>query len=104
VDAVNARVEELLGRFGTWQLCPHHPDEGCGCRKPAPTMILRACEALKARPERTYVIGDIEADVQAALAAGAVPILVPTEVTRPEEVDRAPHTAPDLTSALAMVL
>ncbi|QQQ80425.1 HAD-IIIA family hydrolase [Saccharothrix sp. 6-C] len=104
VDAVNAKVEDLLGRFGTWQVCPHHPDDGCECRKPAPTMILRACAALGARPERTYFIGDIEADVEAALAAGATPILVPTPVTLPDEVDRAPLTAPDLRSALAMVL
>ncbi|MEU4741259.1 HAD family hydrolase [Actinosynnema sp. NPDC023658] len=104
VDAVNARVEVLLGRFGTWQVCPHHPDDGCECRKPSPTMILRACEELGARPERTYFIGDIEADVKAALAAGVVPVLVPTPVTLPDEVDRAPYTAPDLRSALAMVL
>ncbi|MFE2756469.1 D-glycero-alpha-D-manno-heptose-1,7-bisphosphate 7-phosphatase [Actinosynnema sp. NPDC059335] len=104
VDAVNARVEVLLGRFGTWQVCPHAPEDGCPCRKPAPTMVLRACEELGAHPERTFFIGDIEADVRAALAAGVTPILVPTPVTLPEEVDRAPHTAPDLASALAMVL
>ncbi|MFI9009316.1 D-glycero-alpha-D-manno-heptose-1,7-bisphosphate 7-phosphatase [Actinosynnema sp. NPDC053489] len=104
VDAVNARVEVLLGRFGTWQVCPHHPDDGCACRKPAPTMVLRACEALGARPERTYFIGDIEADVKAALAAGVTPILVPTPVTLPDEVDRAPHKATDLRAAMAMVL
>ncbi|MFD1147765.1 D-glycero-alpha-D-manno-heptose-1,7-bisphosphate 7-phosphatase [Saccharothrix hoggarensis] len=104
VDAVNARVEALLGPFGTWQICPHHPDDGCACRKPAPALVLRACEAINARPGRTFVIGDIEADVGAALAAGATPILVPTPVTLPEEVDRAPRTAPDLASALAMVL
>ncbi|XVS66835.1 D-glycero-alpha-D-manno-heptose-1,7-bisphosphate 7-phosphatase [Actinosynnema sp. CA-299493] len=104
VDAVNAEVEALLGRFDTWQVCPHHPDDGCECRKPAPTMILRACAALGARPGRTYFIGDIEADVEAALAAGVTPILVPTPVTLPDEVDRAPFTAPDLRSALGMVL
>ncbi|MEV8437676.1 HAD family hydrolase [Actinosynnema sp. NPDC051121] len=104
VDAVNDKVEALLGRFGTWQVCPHHPDDGCACRKPAPTMILRACEELGARPERTFFIGDIEADVKAALAAGVTPILVPTPETLPDEVDRAPHTAPDLRAAVAMVL
>ena len=56
VAAVNARVEELLGRFGTWQICPHHPDEGCACRKPAPGLVLSACEALGVRPERTLVV------------------------------------------------
>ena len=34
--AVNERVEELLGPFGAWAVCPHGPDEGCGCRKPCP--------------------------------------------------------------------
>ncbi|MBY8851943.1 HAD-IIIA family hydrolase [Saccharothrix longispora] len=104
VAAVNARVEVLLGRFGTWQVCPHAPDDGCSCRKPLPGMVIRACEALDARPERTYFIGDIEADVKAGLAAGVTPIMVPTPVTLADEVDRAPHTARDLRGALAMIL
>lgn len=103
VAAVNARVEELLGRFGTWQICPHHPDEGCACRKPAPGLVLSACEALGVRPERTVVVGDIGADVLAAQAAGAVPLLVPTDVTRREEVDHAPRTAEDLHAVLEMI-
>ncbi|NKE61310.1 HAD family hydrolase [Lentzea sp. PSKA42] len=103
VAAVNARVEELLGRFGTWQICPHHPDDGCACRKPAPGLVLAACEALNVSPERTVVVGDIGADVVAAQAAGAVPVLVPTGVTRPEEVERAPRTAPDLLAVLEMI-
>lgn len=103
VAAVNARVEELLGRFGTWQICPHHPNEGCTCRKPAPGLVLSACDALGVRPERTLVVGDIGADVGAAEAAGAVPVLVPTGVTRPEEVDQAPRTAPDLHAVLEMI-
>ncbi|WP_228122580.1 D-glycero-alpha-D-manno-heptose-1,7-bisphosphate 7-phosphatase [Saccharothrix syringae] len=104
VDAVNARVEELLGRFDTWRICPHHPDDGCACRKPAPGMVLEACARLGARPERTYFIGDIEADVEAGLAAGVTPILVPTPVTLQDEVERAPLTAPDLEAVRAMVL
>jgi histidinol-phosphate phosphatase family protein len=104
VHAVNARVEELLGRFGTWQICPHHPDDGCTCRKPAPGMVLAACEALGVSPEHTVVVGDIEADVMAARNAGATPVLVPTDVTLPEEVERAPHTAADLRAAMGMIL
>ncbi|KJK41237.1 haloacid dehalogenase [Lentzea aerocolonigenes] len=103
VAAVNARVEELLGRFGTWQVCPHHPAEGCACRKPAPGLVFAACAALGVSPQRTLLVGDIGADVAAASAAGAVPLLVPTAVTRPEEVEQAPHTAPDLHAVLEMV-
>ncbi|NGY66312.1 HAD family hydrolase [Lentzea sp. NEAU-D13] len=103
VAAVNVRVEELLGRFGTWQICPHHPDDDCACRKPAPGLVLAACAALGVAPERTLVVGDIGADVDAAVAAGAVPVLVPTGVTLPEEVERAPRTARDLLGVLELV-
>ena len=30
------RVEALLGPLGPLAVCPHGPDDGCGCRKPAP--------------------------------------------------------------------
>jgi histidinol-phosphate phosphatase family protein len=43
---VNARVDELLGPFGTWQVCVHREDDGCGCRKPAPELVLRAAREL----------------------------------------------------------
>lgn len=100
VDAVNARVEELLGPFDTWQVCPHGPDDACACRKPAPGMVLAAAAELGVPPWRCAVVGDIGADVAAALAAGATPVLVPTPVTRAEEVDAAPHVAADLAAAL----
>ncbi|GLY47835.1 HAD-IIIA family hydrolase [Lentzea sp. NBRC 102530] len=104
VGAVNARVEELLGRFGTWQICPHLPGDGCACRKPAPGLVFAACEALHVDPRRVVVVGDIGADVRAAEAAGAVAVLVPTPVTRPDEVADATRTAPDLATAIEMIL
>jgi histidinol-phosphate phosphatase family protein len=63
VRAVNQRVEELLGPLGPWAWCPHGPADGCGCRKPAPGLILRAAERLGVDPARCVVIGDIGADV-----------------------------------------
>jgi len=103
-DAVNARVAELLGPFDTVQVCPHAPDEGCACRKPAPGMVKAACADLDVDPARCVLIGDIGADVEAAAAAGAHGILVPTPVTRPEEVTAAAHRAPTLTEAVDDVL
>ncbi|MFF5970365.1 D-glycero-alpha-D-manno-heptose-1,7-bisphosphate 7-phosphatase [Streptomyces sp. NPDC012769] len=104
VDAVRQRVEGLLGPFGVWAVCPHGPDDGCGCRKPAPGLVLAACAKLGARPSRTVVIGDIGSDMAAARAAGARGVLVPTPVTLPEEIAAAPRTAPDLMTAVRVAL
>jgi len=104
VRAVNTRVEELLGPLGPWNWCPHGPEDGCGCRKPAPGLILRAAERLGVDPARCVVIGDIGADVVAAHAAGARGILVPTPVTRPQEIAAAAEVAPDLPTAIDRVL
>jgi histidinol-phosphate phosphatase family protein len=104
VDAVNARLAELLGPLGPILVCPHAPDDGCGCRKPRPGMILAAARTLRVPPDECAVVGDIGADVDAALAAGARPVLVPTPVTRAEEVAAAPEVAPDLLRAVELLL
>jgi HAD superfamily hydrolase (TIGR01662 family) len=104
VGACMARLDELLGPFDTIHTCPHGPDDGCSCRKPAPGMVKAACAELDVDPARCVVIGDIGADVEAAAAAGAVGILVPTPVTRRAEVDAAPRRATALTAAVDDVL
>jgi histidinol-phosphate phosphatase family protein len=104
VDACNARLAQLLGPFDTIQVCPHGPDDGCTCRKPAPGMVKAACAELDVAPARCVVIGDIGADVDAATAAGAVGILVPTPVTRRAEVEAAGQRADTLGQAVDDVL
>jgi len=104
VDAVNRRVEELLGPLGVWVVCPHGPAEECSCRKPRPGMVLRAAAQLGVDPARCAVVGDIGADVEAAEAAGARSVLIPTPSTLPSEVARAREVAPDLASAVALLL
>ena len=104
VEAVNRRVEELLGPLGPWLVCLHGPGDGCGCRKPAPGLIEAAAGALGVDARDCVVIGDIGADVEAARAAGARGVLVPTAVTRAEEVAAAPEVAADLVSAVELVL
>jgi histidinol-phosphate phosphatase family protein len=104
VTAVNERVEELLGPLGPWFICNHAPDSACDCRKPLPGLVLQAAERLGVRPADCVVIGDIGADIDAALNAGAKAILVPNARTLPEEVDAAEVTAPDLTTAVDLIL
>ncbi|WP_347109126.1 HAD family hydrolase [Paenarthrobacter sp. S56] len=104
VHAVNQRVDELLGPFDVWEICPHGTEDGCNCRKPAPGMIHRACALLGLEPSEVAVVGDIGADMGAARAAGARAVLVPTPVTREEEIEAADVVANDLWHAVELLL
>jgi D-glycero-D-manno-heptose 1,7-bisphosphate phosphatase len=62
--------------------CLHHPRAvvealaaDCDCRKPKPGLLLRAASDLSVDLAASYMIGDRESDVAAALAAGCTPIL-----------------------------
>ncbi|MCP2263061.1 HAD-IIIA family hydrolase [Promicromonospora thailandica] len=103
VDAVDRRIRRLLGRFDTWQRCPHAPEQGCSCRKPEPGLVLRAADDLGVLPAECLVVGDIGSDVGAAVAAGARTVLVPTEVTRTEELTRAPAVAATLDEVVTLL-
>lgn len=104
VRRVNSRIDAMLGPFDAWLVCPHGPDDHCGCRKPAPGLVLRAARKLRVPVDECVVIGDIDADVRAANAAGARGILVPTPRTRPDEVATAPDRAGDLPTAVRRIL
>jgi D-glycero-D-manno-heptose 1,7-bisphosphate phosphatase len=101
VARVNRRVEELVGPIAVWAICDHPPEAGCGCRKPAPGLVLEAARRLGVPPGRCAVVG---ADVEAARAAGAQAVLVPTPATRRAEILAAPALAPDLLAAVELLL
>ena len=50
VDAVNERIEELLGPFDAWLVCPHTDADGCDCRKPMPGLVRQAAAGSACRP------------------------------------------------------
>jgi len=104
VEKVNARVDEVVGPFDTWQYCPHAPADECSCRKPAPGLILRAADALGVDARTVVVIGDTVMDVGAAESAGATGILVLTDRTRASEMRRSRLVCRDLLSAVDWVL
>jgi D-glycero-D-manno-heptose 1,7-bisphosphate phosphatase len=104
VEAVQQRIEELLGPFDLWAVCPHGPADRCGCRKPAPGLIHAACAELGVDPRRVAVLGDIGSDMDAARAAGARGVLVPTPLTLPRETAAAAESAPDLAAAVRGLL
>jgi histidinol-phosphate phosphatase family protein len=104
VANVNARVTELLGPFDVCKVCPHTDADGCDCRKPKPGLVFAAAGELGVPVEDCVLIGDIGSDVDAARAAGAAAVLVPTARTLPAEIAAAPVVARDLAEAVDWVL
>ena len=80
--AMHRKFRRLLkrhgGRVARIEVCPHGPDDGCSCRKPAPGLISRLQRHFGARPGDVTVVGDSLRDLQAARAAGSKPVLVRT--------------------------
>lgn len=73
VDEVNemlVREFDSLGVPVVVYVCPHVPDDGCDCRKPAPGLILRAARDCNVHPADTWMVGDHDTDALAGLAAG----------------------------------
>ncbi|MCP1728158.1 D-glycero-D-manno-heptose 1,7-bisphosphate phosphatase [Natronospira proteinivora] len=79
---VHQKIQALLkthgGEIDAFFFCPHHPDDGCHCRKPKPGMLHDIGKRFQTALKHVPVIGDTEKDVEAARAAGARPILVLT--------------------------
>jgi D-glycero-D-manno-heptose 1,7-bisphosphate phosphatase len=94
-ERIVAELKARGGRIDACYLCPHHPDAGCPCRKPAPGMLLRAGKELGLDLHASYLVGDAISDVEAARAVGARGILVLTG-RGGEQVLRLPEAARDL--------
>jgi D-glycero-D-manno-heptose 1,7-bisphosphate phosphatase len=72
--AVNQRLLRELGaagiRISKIYFCPHSLAEQCSCRKPATGMITRAMRDLGVAPDKTFLVGDSDEDMQAGAHAG----------------------------------
>ena len=66
--------------------CPHHPDDHCACRKPAPGMLVRASRELAIALEDSYLIGDSMSDMEAAQSVGCTGVLVGMATVVPADV------------------
>jgi histidinol-phosphate phosphatase family protein len=88
--------------------CPHGPDDGCDCRKPATGMLLRAAAEHGLDLSRSYLVGDRPSDIACGVAAGAKTALVLTgKMARYDAArfDAAPdHVAADLGEAVEWIL
>lgn len=89
VQALHEHVARQLAaqqaRIDRFFICPHHPEAGrgalrreCDCRKGAPGMLLEAAGQLHIDLQRSFMVGDKPADVEAGRRAGCTPLLVLT--------------------------
>ncbi len=102
-----ARMHRRLGRLlgiDAWFVCRHAPGAGCGCRKPRPGLIFDAAKHFGVSTGECAVIGDVGSDMEAAKSAGARAILVPTDVTLPQEIHDAPALAATLVEAARRIV
>jgi histidinol-phosphate phosphatase family protein len=58
--------------------CPHHPDEGCECRKPKTALFQQAAREMDIEFGLSYVVGDSSIDIEAGKTLGCKTILVTT--------------------------
>jgi D,D-heptose 1,7-bisphosphate phosphatase len=114
-EAAVARMHDRLQRMLDWhgaaldgmEYCPHHPEGNttpyameCACRKPAPGMLRRAARKHGVDLSASWMVGDIEADVEAGRRAGARAVLVGSETAQPPP----DHRAEDFAAAVRHIL
>lgn len=84
---VQRRLAQMFAQCGAtlagFHCCPHHEGGAvaryarrCGCRKPAPGLLLAAARAHRLHLQSSWMIGDILDDVEAGHTAGCRSILV----------------------------
>ncbi len=71
-------------------VCPHHWDEHCECRKPAPGLFFRASRDHLLRMDHTIYIGDDPRDCLAADNAGCLSILVGSDFESHDPLNTKP--------------
>jgi D-glycero-D-manno-heptose 1,7-bisphosphate phosphatase len=90
LDAVHHRMQTEAtqhgGALGAVLYCPHAPDDGCVCRKPAPGLIHEALARSGFAAAESLVVGDDRRDLEAASRAGVEAALVRTGKGRKTEV------------------
>jgi D-glycero-D-manno-heptose 1,7-bisphosphate phosphatase len=108
---LRAAVAERRGRIKDIFYCPHHPDEGCLCRKPGNGMLAQAAAKYGLDLSETRFVGDSVKDILCARAAGCGQCILVrsgngrvalTELTR--EGHPPDHVADDLLRAADWML
>ena len=92
LERIHERLQSMLAaedlQLEAIYFCPHGPDDGCDCRKPAPGLVREAMRDLRVRPDEAVVIGDSDADIGAADAAGVPSVRVAALASPPRSARR----------------
>jgi D-glycero-D-manno-heptose 1,7-bisphosphate phosphatase len=82
LSAMHRKMDEMLSKVGGQVdaifYCPHGPDDGCGCRKPKPGMLLDIGQRFNVSLKDVVFVGDSVSDIKAASNANAKSMLVRT--------------------------
>jgi D-glycero-D-manno-heptose 1,7-bisphosphate phosphatase len=82
LNAINDKmwkaVNQAGGRVDAMFFCPHTTTDKCDCRKPATGMFKEIAQRFGLELNGVPAVGDSLRDLQAASAAGALPVLVLT--------------------------
>ena len=73
-------IENHGGKIIKIYYCPHHPDDGCNCRKPKPGLFLKAIKENNIDVSKSYVVGDRIMDVLAGKTIGSKTVIIPSEL------------------------
>lgn len=107
-DAVQTEVVARLREAGAAPdavyVCPHAPDAGCDCRKPAAGLFERAAREHGIDLARALYVGDRLRDVAAGVARGGLTVVVATGAPLPDELPDGVVRARDLADAIERAL
>ena len=115
LDHIHAVLKAAIlsggGKITDIFFCPHLPDEGCDCRKPAPGLLLQAQLKYNIDLPSSIMVGDSAKDIECARNAGCgQAVLVKTgkddaaeDMLKSKQID-ADYTAVDLFDAANWIL
>jgi len=63
-DKMMKEVAEAGGKIEDVFFCPHHPDDGCTCRKPETDLGVAAIFKHNVNPSASFMIGDHDKDME----------------------------------------
>lgn len=99
-------IEAYGGRVSGVYYCPHRSEAGCPCRKPNPGLLLKAQQEHRFPFAETFLIGDSETDLQAALRVGSPAVLISNG--EPHRLENLPNASqrifPSLYAAAQFIL